>query len=206
MQFCPDLLVEEFFETFFPPNLLEIYHSLPLGIMRADLWRYSVLFIFGGLYTDIDTVCRKPISQWLDMKNHKGLQVACEADSDLFSQWTIAAKPSHPVLLTAIRLITERIAADGGVDESRFNFVEYYTGSHLWTTAVKDYLDTNIGARQIYESREIWDSLDIEIHSDSFFDGDNAWHLNASFHWRRIPSGYLAWLDERRPRFRSPTY
>ena len=30
------------------------YRSFPLGVMRADMWRYAVLYDRGGLYADID--------------------------------------------------------------------------------------------------------------------------------------------------------
>ena len=30
------------------------YRSFPLGVMRADMWRYAVLYKRGGLYADVD--------------------------------------------------------------------------------------------------------------------------------------------------------
>ncbi|WWC70845.1 uncharacterized protein I206_104797 [Kwoniella pini CBS 10737] len=34
------------------------------GVVRSDLFRYLVLLLDGGVYTDTDTACIRPISQW----------------------------------------------------------------------------------------------------------------------------------------------
>nr|XP_018262276.1 uncharacterized protein I303_05292 [Kwoniella dejecticola CBS 10117]OBR84434.1 hypothetical protein I303_05292 [Kwoniella dejecticola CBS 10117] len=42
------------------------------GVVRSDLFRYLVLLLDGGVYTDTDTACIRPISQWGDsaVKHH----------------------------------------------------------------------------------------------------------------------------------------
>ncbi len=37
------------------------FDALPAGAFRADLWRYGALAAHGGVYADIDTVCRRPL-------------------------------------------------------------------------------------------------------------------------------------------------
>ena len=43
----------EFIKTHFKPEVLWAYDSLTPGAYKADLWRYCVLFIHGGIYLDI---------------------------------------------------------------------------------------------------------------------------------------------------------
>ena len=43
-----------------------IFMSFPLGVMRADFWRYLILYKFGGVYADVDTICLEEISKWVD--------------------------------------------------------------------------------------------------------------------------------------------
>ena len=43
----------EFIKTHFKPDVLDAYDSLIPGAYKADLWRYCVLFIHGGIYMDI---------------------------------------------------------------------------------------------------------------------------------------------------------
>jgi mannosyltransferase OCH1-like enzyme len=44
---------EEFIEDNFPEEVAMAYRQLIPGAYKADLWRYCVLYIFGGIYLDI---------------------------------------------------------------------------------------------------------------------------------------------------------
>ena len=46
------------------PHVHALYRAFPLGVMRADFWRYAILYQYGGIYSDIDTRCLKPVKQW----------------------------------------------------------------------------------------------------------------------------------------------
>jgi mannosyltransferase OCH1-like enzyme len=48
------------------PDLLDLYDAYPLGIQRADAFRYVLLAAHGGLYVDLDFECLRPISPLLD--------------------------------------------------------------------------------------------------------------------------------------------
>jgi len=42
-----------FIQKHFKPDVLEAYDCLKPGAYKADLWRYCILFIYGGIYLDI---------------------------------------------------------------------------------------------------------------------------------------------------------
>lgn len=197
-QFYSDADILEFFQNFFAPEITDLLHSLPLGVMKADLWRYAMLWEFGGIYTDIDTVCVEPLDTWLDATNGKGLQVACESGHPYFCQWTIVAAPRHPALKHAIDLIGERVAATGGVDESMPHYVHHYTGPDLWTAAIQRYLGSDEEPPVLCEDRSLWEDRDIEIHPGQFFDGLKSRHLNASSNWRSPADDYASWQEQRK--------
>lgn len=46
-------------ETF--PEFLDAYDRLPFGVMRADAFRYAIVYRDGGIYADIDMECLKPV-------------------------------------------------------------------------------------------------------------------------------------------------
>jgi len=50
---------------------IEIWDSLPESILRADFWRYIALFMFGGIYADLDVKLETPLP-W---------QVLCDHDA-----------------------------------------------------------------------------------------------------------------------------
>lgn len=117
------------------PQVIEAYASLPHMILKADFFRYLVLYALGGVYSDVDTYTLKPIDKWFetitDSKEYGlneptnkrkpyGLLVGIEADSIgredwskwyaremQICQWTIMSKPGHPVLRNTIAAIVQ---------------------------------------------------------------------------------------------------
>lgn len=94
------------------PDLLTDFLSLQDGMLRADFVQYLFLFAEGGMYTDLDTICLKPISQWIPehMKSKVNLVFGIEGDSlgggliagfshpVQFATWTILTKPRHMIM------------------------------------------------------------------------------------------------------------
>ncbi|MEO6488918.1 MAG: glycosyltransferase, partial [Ferruginibacter sp.] len=39
------------------PGYLEAYNKIKFGASKADLWRYLIMYKFGGVYTDMDCRC-----------------------------------------------------------------------------------------------------------------------------------------------------
>ena len=42
----------------FDPKVYAIYSTFPIGVMKADFFRYAVLLAHGGIYADVDTACQ----------------------------------------------------------------------------------------------------------------------------------------------------
>ncbi|KAG9118281.1 membrane-bound alpha-1,6- mannosyltransferase Initiation-specific, partial [Ceratobasidium sp. 392] len=101
-----------------------VWNKLGTGVKRADLLRYLLVMVEGGIYSDMDTVRLKPISKWGDGANFNGPEVTnppsvfvgIEADVGnrpdwhkwwprplQIVQWTFAAAPLHPILIDTIR-------------------------------------------------------------------------------------------------------
>lgn len=49
------------------PWFLEKYDNFPAEIYRADVVRYFFLFLYGGIYADMDTQCLKPLDETLEI-------------------------------------------------------------------------------------------------------------------------------------------
>ncbi|CCF58962.1 hypothetical protein KAFR_0F03660 [Kazachstania africana CBS 2517] len=115
------------------PTIIEAFDLLPNKILKADFFRYLILYARGGIYSDMDTIPLKALNSWPSTnhnilskltrmqplpENEPGLVVGIEADPDRpdwnenyarriqFCQWTIQAKPGHPVLREIILNIT----------------------------------------------------------------------------------------------------
>jgi mannosyltransferase OCH1-like enzyme len=64
---CDNIAKDLFMETFFPnTSLLESYRNInPViaGAAKADIWRYAMLFVFGGVYIDSDSQLRISLNE-----------------------------------------------------------------------------------------------------------------------------------------------
>jgi hypothetical protein len=71
-----DSFMEQFFEG---TSLLWSYKNInPViaGASKADIWRYAMLYVYGGVYIDSDSQLRKPLSEVI--KPSDEMVVACE--------------------------------------------------------------------------------------------------------------------------------
>src|SRR5699024_237919 len=103
------------------PDIVEFYRNVKLPIIKADLLRYMILYAEGGVYADIDVEALKPFHRFLPERHNEeeyDLVVGIEVDepqfkdhpilgqkSQSFCQWTIIAKPRHPVMLRLVENI-----------------------------------------------------------------------------------------------------
>lgn len=139
------------------PEVYEAYDALPQPVLKADFFRYLILLACGGVYSDIDTTALKAIAQWIPVDLQPfGLGVGIEADPDRpdwhqwyarriqFCQWTIVAKPGHPILVNVVASITEETLERKLRDElhsQAMKTVMESTGPGMWTDTIFDYLN-----------------------------------------------------------------
>uniref|UniRef100_A0A0B7K2M6 Initiation-specific alpha-1,6-mannosyltransferase n=1 Tax=Bionectria ochroleuca TaxID=29856 RepID=A0A0B7K2M6_BIOOC len=110
------------------PEVLEAYSALPLPVLKADLFRYLILYARGGIYSDIDTYAIKSASD-------RRIQ---------FCQWTIQSKPGHPALRDVIARITKEVLElkrAGKLAKFVSNDVVGLTGPAVWTDTIMDYFN-----------------------------------------------------------------
>jgi len=102
-------------------DALKVYDLLPKKVEKADLFRYLAILSFGGIYADIDCACAKPIETWVTNKDGMvvGLELMISENereklpksypTQLFCQWTFAARPNHPILHNLKKIIIDNI-------------------------------------------------------------------------------------------------
>ncbi|MCJ1481958.1 membrane-bound alpha-1,6- mannosyltransferase Initiation-specific [Schaereria dolodes] len=142
------------------PEIQEAYNSLPLPVLKADFFRYLILLARGGIYTDIDTTALKSATEWIPQEVPRstiGLVIGIEADPDRpdwkewysrrvqFCQWTIQAKPGHPILRDIVATITEDALRMKKQNILKLNTLDKsiveFTGPAVWTDHVFRYMN-----------------------------------------------------------------
>jgi mannosyltransferase OCH1-like enzyme len=56
--FYNNSMCDKFMKNNFDEKINNAYFKLPMGVMKADLWRYCIIYKYGGVYADADTVCK----------------------------------------------------------------------------------------------------------------------------------------------------
>ena len=103
----------DFIKDNFDKKVLQAYDLIIPGAYQADLWRYCVLYIHGGVYGDIkqealiglDDVLPEGI-EFLSIKDQR--RSHCEFDGYIYQAF-ICARPKHQFLKQAIDMIVDNV-------------------------------------------------------------------------------------------------
>lgn len=96
-RFFDDNDIISFLKTDFP-DYLEGYRKLKYGASKADLWRYLIIYKYGGIYADMDCRCITPLREWIDPNAAFVTQIGINID---ICQWLIISVPNNLIFLKA---------------------------------------------------------------------------------------------------------
>jgi mannosyltransferase OCH1-like enzyme len=168
-------------ETHFGPeginrsDIVELYRSLTAKIIKADLLRYLVMYVEGGVYADIDVEALKSIDRFIPERYNVAdidMVIGVEIDqpefadhpilgpkSMSFCQWTFMCKPGLPVMMRLIENIMvwlKDLSKKQGVPISdlKLDFDEVIsgTGPSAFTTAVLAEMSIKIGQEVTWDT------------------------------------------------------
>lgn len=199
-RYVDDTQAAKFVKEEYGQEMYDLFISVPVGVMRGDMWRYLIIYKYGGVYADLDTNCERPIASW--MLNDKKF-IVCPEHHQHFCQWTFAAEAGHPILKRVIDLMVERLRV---ADYSLPHFVHYLTGPAMWTSGICQALgieDKDPNANAVFDEEQkglIHSMLEFNqskvAKENGFFcyAGDNGWRL---FHFDAVKHiyGSQAWND-----------
>jgi len=127
-----DKLVRENFDQ----RTYDAFARLQIGAAKADFFRYAVLYIYGGIYLDLDS----DITGRLDrvIRPDDVAVIAHENNRSLYAQWALIYDKGHPFLKKTIELIVKNI------EENRYpHDVHRMTGPTVYTEAINLVLQEN---------------------------------------------------------------
>lgn len=93
----------------FGDTVLQVFNSLT-GAHRADLWRYCMLFKYGGVYTDIKTVFTRPLRSILDDRycyTVRNMNCLRSTHPNGIHQGFLACKKYNPVMHNVLMNVLE---------------------------------------------------------------------------------------------------
>lgn len=172
----------------------DLFVGLPVGVMRGDLWRYMIIYKYGGVYTDLDTECLNPINTWL---NEEYEMIVCPETDIHFCQWTFAASAGNPILKSVLDTIKEKLISP---TYGSPHFVHTHTGPSIWTEGIMKALDIKVD--DLINDHLLLNSSDnAKLYKFHCYGGEN-WrifhfidvkHIYGSQKWE---DGYVQWIED----------
>jgi len=184
-----DADIELYIRQKWTSEILDFFHALPIGAMKADLWRYLILATEGGVYSDIDSICIKPIREWPLKGRTSGphvLLIDLDSNQSQFCQWTFASTPGHPAMLYVCNFVMRQWKKKGILRNSDGTInVLGTTGPAIFSSAIKSYIgEPDVPAFKILKKyvkdkdyRRRLNGLGIFFTNKGFFSGVGAKNL-----------------------------
>jgi mannosyltransferase OCH1-like enzyme len=195
---------DEFVLNNFDKEWYKIFTKLPRGVFKADIWRHMVLSIHGGVYADLDTLCKAPIETWL--KSEMNTTYFMDFDYKYFCQFVLSSVPNNDVYKKILDTIKEKILDDALVqkllNKPIQEFGDHLTGSLVCTEAIRLFLKIPNNLDLINDYEEI-NSLKTLQKNKFFYYEKQSYkmlhnypieHLVGSNNWQ--DQGYIQWQKQ----------
>jgi mannosyltransferase OCH1-like enzyme len=144
-----DDAVDRLFDRGWPefPLLKECLSCIYSGAGKADLWRYLLLWEYGGIYTDIDNAPGQGLLNGTLITDHD-VDSFFEQERGRFpSQYFMAASPHHPVMYFMVMSTIDRLLDVRNISDQ---YVPFVTGPGATKTAVIRAVGTGYPAKGHY--------------------------------------------------------
>lgn len=157
------------------PDIVRAYRELTARIIKADLLRYLIMYVEGGVYADIDVEALKGLDKFTpDRFEERDIDmiIGVEVDQPQFSdhpilgqksrsfcQWTFVCKPRLPVMMNLVNHILgwlNEMARKQGVPISQVNLdfddVITGTGPSAFTDAILKEMSVRAGRKVTWDT------------------------------------------------------
>lgn len=169
-----DLFVKNYY-----PQYYKYYKKLELPVQKADLWRYLIVYHYGGWYCDMDIYSYSSFNT-IDIPgkyDEELMIVEQEFPGPLkrnfyrniqYAQYWFAATPKHPVIFNIIERVIYNIKSEKYSKDLGDEYTLYLTGPVPFTDEILENKKENV---YIIDSN-IWDTLSHSFYNISSFFSD----------------------------------
>lgn len=195
-----DKAAAEFVQKEYGDEWYEIWSNVPIGVMKADLWRYMIVYKYGGMYSDLDTICKVPIDYWLHNFGPDCKFIVCVENQVHMANWTFIGTPGHPFLGHLLDMIKERFKNAQHYYDNDPHFVHALTANGIFTEAYLDFIgvkseDLTQDIGKFNASPTAQQAGLVCAPSWRFFHWEVVRHLYGSINW--TDGKYVRWIAER---------
>jgi mannosyltransferase OCH1-like enzyme len=183
--------MKQFVNEFYP-ELLELYLSYKYDIQRCDVFRYLVLYKYGGIYLDLDIYCIKKLD---DLLKYDIVITKCPNLNLFYTNSFFMIKQNHPFFKYCISKLLER--SNKYIFFGKHFHIMASTGPHFLTSMINEYNINNIKNIYIMSNKDF--AGDCNVCTDKNCKGGtyfkhvvgNSWHSMDSTIYNYILCNYL---------------
>ncbi len=129
-EFYDDAAIEKFLAEEYDQDILKLYKRINIGAVKADFFRYMVLYKKGGVYLDIDSLITKNLDKLI--KPDDEAIIAREGHPQYYVQWALIYNAGHPFLAKTIEMMIDNLK------NNRYpNSGHEMTGPTVYTAAIE---------------------------------------------------------------------
>ena len=150
--FYSDSDIDKFIKNNFNKDVYKAFTLCPVPVMKADLWRYCVIYLYGGIYSDIDT----ELITNINIFEKNALFIGVPENKIHICNWVFAAPIKSPILEETINLSVKRIL-EYDFTKIDDHYIHYLTGPGCLTDGFENFIDKmnlpklNIRNRDFYK-------------------------------------------------------
>lgn len=135
-EFFDDSRIIDFFKKEYDSITYDAYNRIAIGAVKADFFRYAVLYKYGGVYLDIDGYTLKNLDHMI--LSHDDAIITRERNPDYYAQYALIFCKDHPFLKRTIEICVDNIL------HNRFpNSGHAMTGPAVYTQAIEECIAEN---------------------------------------------------------------
>lgn len=205
-----DLACDKFMRDHFNDDFYNMYASLPLGVMKSDMWRVAIIYVYGGFYADLDTHCHVNLNSWV---KDEDLLLSVETAQGSICNYFFGATPKHPALYAALEMfkecynssnylnkefVTATPVQNFGAHAMSFGILNYYgvtTPEIMALGGTTDYYNTIEKVKQENTRFLLYGNHEVAPWPD---ERTMVSHETASMFWRE---GYDSWRAQQQEQF-----
>ena len=201
-----DAACDLFMRDHFNDEYYDIYASLPFGVMKSDMWRVAIVYIYGGFYADLDTVCHSRLDAWV---GDEDLLLSVETAQGSLCNYFFGAKKRHPALLMALETFKDCYESPNYLNKQYITATPIQNfGAHAFSSGILKYYGVTSNESMLQGgTSNYYNTLDSEARFLLYGNHEVApWpdhrtlvsHQTASMYWA---SGYDSWREQQQKEF-----
>jgi mannosyltransferase OCH1-like enzyme len=155
--FYDDNACQEFIKNNFSEHIFNAFMSINTiyGAMKADFFRYCILYIKGGVYLDIKSIITKPLHTIIQPNDICILDILRDEyepwrkNNPTYEQWILMFAPNHPYLLEVINTMVSYIHKKYEPTIENIPILNtkqkiiHVTGPDMFSKCIRNYLKNN---------------------------------------------------------------